>query len=103
MSLPELADAGAIYAYSFTLEVSMPAKAIAAEHWYWHRTTVENIFRSSKICAARRRQGYGPLSRSSHTSLPHHSSESPEANYSYKLGEHETRGAARHSCIKQVA
>jgi len=80
----------------------MPAKAIAAEHWYWHRTT-EEIFRNSKICAAHRRQGYGPLSRSGHTSLPHHSSEPPEATYSYKLGEHETRGAARHSCIKQVA
>jgi len=56
----------------------MPAKAIAAELWYWHRTT-EEIFRNSKICAAHRRQGYGPLSRSGHTSLPHHSSEPPEA------------------------
>ena len=29
------------------LDVSSPDKAIAAEHWYRHRTTVENIFRDS--------------------------------------------------------
>jgi len=55
--LPELAGAGAIYAYSFiltNLDVSAPAKAIAAEHWYRHRTTVENIFRDSKLGAALR-------------------------------------------------
>ena len=40
----ELAGAGAIYAYSFiltNLDVTAPAKAVAVEHWYRHRTTVE--------------------------------------------------------------
>ena len=44
LPIPELARAGAIYAYSFiltSLDVSSPDKAAAAEHWYWHRTTVE--------------------------------------------------------------
>jgi hypothetical protein len=57
LPLPELAGAGAIYAYSFivtNLDVTAPAKAIAAEHWYRHRTTVENIFRDSKLGAALR-------------------------------------------------
>jgi hypothetical protein len=52
-----LEDAGAIYAYSFiltNLDVSAPDKAAAAEHWYRHRTTVENIFRDSKHGAALR-------------------------------------------------
>ena len=34
--------------------MSSPGKAIAAEHWYRHRTTVENIFRDSKLGAALR-------------------------------------------------
>jgi hypothetical protein len=53
----ELATAGAIYAYSFivtNLDVSTPGSAVAAEHWYRHRTTVENIFRDSKLGAALR-------------------------------------------------
>ncbi len=53
----ELAGAGAIYAYSFivtNLDVTAPDKAVAAEHWYRHRTTVENIFRDSKLGAALR-------------------------------------------------
>jgi Transposase DDE domain group 1 len=57
LPIPELARAGAIYAYSFiltSLDVTAPAKAIAAEHWYRHRTTVENIFRDSKHGAALR-------------------------------------------------
>jgi hypothetical protein len=57
LPLPELARAGAIYAYSFiltNLDVSSPDKAAAAEHWYRHRTTVENIFRDSKLGAALR-------------------------------------------------
>ena len=57
LPLPELAGAGAIYAYSFiltSLDVSSPGKAAAAEHWYRHRTTVENIFRDSKLGAALR-------------------------------------------------
>ncbi len=52
-----LQDAGAIYGYSFiltNLDVSAPGKAAAAEHWYRHRTTIENIFRDSKHGAALR-------------------------------------------------
>jgi len=44
LPIPELAAAGPVYAYSFiltNLDVSSPAKAAAAEHWYRHRTTVE--------------------------------------------------------------
>jgi Transposase DDE domain group 1 len=57
LPLPELAQAGAIYAYSFiltNLDVSSPDQAAAVEHWYRHRTTVENIFRDSKLGAALR-------------------------------------------------
>ncbi len=57
LPLPELAVAGAIYAYSFivtNLDVTAPDKAVAAGHWYRHRTTVENIFRDSKPGAALR-------------------------------------------------
>ncbi len=57
LPIRELARAGAIYAYSFiltNLDVSTPDKAVAAEHWYRHRTTVENIFRDSKHGAALR-------------------------------------------------
>jgi hypothetical protein len=52
-----LAGAGAIYGYSFiltNLDVSAPGQAAAAEHWYRHRTTIENIFRDSKHGAALR-------------------------------------------------
>jgi len=44
LPIPELAEAGAIYGYSFiltNLNVSAPDKAAAAEHWYRHRTTIE--------------------------------------------------------------
>jgi Transposase DDE domain group 1 len=57
LPIPELAAAGPVYAYSFiltNLDVSSPGKAAAAEHWYRHRTTVENIFRDSKLGAALR-------------------------------------------------
>ena len=57
MLFPELAQQPAVYAYSFiltNLDVSSPARAAAAEHWYRHRTTVENIFRDSKPGAALR-------------------------------------------------
>ena len=57
LPFPELARAGAIYAYSFiltNLDVLAPDKAAAVEHWYRHRTTVENIFRDSKLGAALR-------------------------------------------------
>ena len=46
-----------IYAYSFictNIDVSTPAKAAAVEHWYRHRTSIENIFRDSKHGAALR-------------------------------------------------
>jgi len=55
LPIPELAAQPAVYAYSFiltNLDVSAPDKAIAAEHWYRHRTTVENLFRDSKLGAA---------------------------------------------------
>jgi hypothetical protein len=57
LPIPELTQAGAIYGYSFILTnpgVSAPDKAAAAEHWYRHRTTVENIFCDSKHGAALR-------------------------------------------------
>jgi Transposase DDE domain group 1 len=57
LPFPELASAGAIYAYSFiltNLDVSAPDKAVAAEHWYRHRTSIENIFRDGKLGAALR-------------------------------------------------
>jgi hypothetical protein len=65
LPFPELASAGAIYAYSFiltNLDVSAPDKAAAVEHWYRHRTTVENIFRDGKLGAALRHlpSGYPP-------------------------------------------
>jgi len=57
LPFPELAARPAIYAYSFiltNLDVTAPARAAAAEHWYRHRTTVENLFRDSKLGAALR-------------------------------------------------
>jgi hypothetical protein len=64
MLFPELARQPAVYAYSFiltSLDVSSADKAAAAEHWNRHRTTVENIFRDSKLGAALRHlpSGYG--------------------------------------------
>jgi hypothetical protein len=57
MLFPELAQQPAVYAYGFiltNLDVSTPSQAVAAEHWYRHRTTVENLFRDSKLGAALR-------------------------------------------------
>jgi len=57
LPIPELASADPVSAYSFiltNLDVSSPARAAAAEHWYRHRTTVENLFRDSKLGAALR-------------------------------------------------
>jgi hypothetical protein len=51
LPISELADAAAVYGYSFivtNLDVSTPDKAAAVEHWYRHRTQVENIFRDAK-------------------------------------------------------
>jgi hypothetical protein len=57
LPIPELAVAGAIYACSFivtNVDVTAPDKAVAAEHWYRHRATAENILRDSKLGAALR-------------------------------------------------
>ena len=57
LPFPELEQEPVIYAYSFictNLDCSTPAKAAAVEHWYRHRTSVENIFRDSRHGAALR-------------------------------------------------
>ena len=57
LPIAELADAEAVYGYSFivtNLDVSTPERAAAVEHWYRHRTQVENVFRDAKIGAALR-------------------------------------------------
>jgi hypothetical protein len=57
LPFPELAAQPAIYACSFiltNLDVSAPSQALAAEHWYRHRTSIENLFRDSKLGAALR-------------------------------------------------
>jgi hypothetical protein len=44
LPIAELAEADAIYGYSFILtniDVSTPTKAAAVEHWYRHRTSIE--------------------------------------------------------------
>jgi hypothetical protein len=55
LPITELAELDAVYGYSFivtNLDVSTPDKAVAVEHWYRHRTQVENIFRDAKHGAA---------------------------------------------------
>ena len=57
LPLTDLADAEGVYGYSFimtNLDVSTPDTATAVEHWYRHRTTIENVFRDSKHGAALR-------------------------------------------------
>jgi hypothetical protein len=57
LPITELAEADPVYGYSFivtNLDVSTPDKAAAVEHWYRHRTAIENIFRDAKIGAALR-------------------------------------------------
>lgn len=57
LPIAELAEADAVYGYSFivtNLDVSTPDKAAAVEHWYRHRTAIENVFRDAKIGAALR-------------------------------------------------
>ena len=57
LPLNELAGAEAVYGYSFlmtNLDVSTLEKAAAVEHWYRHRTQVENIFRDAKLGAGLR-------------------------------------------------
>jgi hypothetical protein len=57
LPMAELAETATIYSYSFivtNLDVSSPDRAAAVEHWYRHRTAIENIFRDSKLGAALR-------------------------------------------------
>jgi hypothetical protein len=57
LPIAELADADAVYAYSFivtNLDVSTGERAAAVEHWYRHRTSIENVFRDAKLGAALR-------------------------------------------------
>jgi hypothetical protein len=57
LRIDELADLDAVYGYSFIvtdLDVSRGEKAAAVEHWYRHRTQVENTFRDAKHGAALR-------------------------------------------------
>jgi hypothetical protein len=57
LPLDELADLDTVYGYSFivtNLDVSTPERAAAVEHWYRHRTQVENLFRDAKHGAALR-------------------------------------------------
>ena len=68
LPITELAQADAVYGYSFivtNLEVSTPQRAAAVEHWYRHRTQVENIFRDAKHGAALRHlpSGYPQVNR----------------------------------------
>jgi hypothetical protein len=61
MLFPDLAQQPAVYAYSFiltNLDVTAPDKAAAAEHWYRHRTTVEEHLPRQQ---ARRRPAASPL------------------------------------------
>jgi hypothetical protein len=57
LPLDELAEADTVYGYSFivtNIDVTSGARAAAAEHWYRHRTQVENVFRDAKHGAALR-------------------------------------------------
>lgn len=57
LPLAELQALDTVYGYSFiltNLDVSSPDKAAAVEHWYRHRTTIENLFRDTKHGAALR-------------------------------------------------
>ena len=68
LPLDELAEIDAVYAYSFivtNLDVSTGAQAAQVEHWYRHRTQVENLFRDTKHGAALRHlpSGYPEVNR----------------------------------------
>ena len=57
LPLDELAEVDAVYGYSFivtNLDVSTASNAAQVEHWYRHRTQVENLFRDTKHGAALR-------------------------------------------------
>ena len=68
LPIAELTELDAVYGYSFivtNLDVSTPQQAAAVEHWYRHRTQVENIFRDAKHGAALRHlpSGYPQVNR----------------------------------------
>jgi hypothetical protein len=51
LPLDELADVDTVYGYSFVvtnLDVTTSERAAEVEHWYRHRTQVENIFKDAK-------------------------------------------------------
>jgi hypothetical protein len=57
LPLDELAGTDAVYGYSFivtNIDVASGEKAAHVEHWYRHRTQVENIFKDAKHGAALR-------------------------------------------------
>jgi hypothetical protein len=57
LPLAELADADHVYGYSFivtNLDVTTGERAAAVEHWYRHRTMIENVFRDAKLGGALR-------------------------------------------------
>ena len=57
LPLDELAELDAVYGYSFiltNLDVTSGEQAAAVEHWYRHRTQIENLFRNAKHGAALR-------------------------------------------------
>jgi hypothetical protein len=57
LPLAELAALDHVYGYSFivtNLDVSTGEQATAVEHWYRHRTQIENLFRDAKLGAALR-------------------------------------------------
>jgi DDE family transposase len=57
LPITELAGADAVYGYSFivtNLDVSTGERVAAVEHWYRHRTSIENVFRDAKLGAALR-------------------------------------------------
>ena len=68
LPLDELAAADAVYGYSFVvtnLDVTTPERTAAVEHWYRHRTSIENMFRDAKHGAALRHlpSGYPEVNR----------------------------------------
>lgn len=68
LPIAKLGEADTIYGYSFILtniDVSTKDKAAAAEYWYRHRTSIENVFRDSKHGA-----GSGTCPRVMPTSTP---------------------------------
>lgn len=57
LPITELAEVDAVYGYSFIVtncDVSTGERAAQVEHWYRHRTSIENIFRDAKLGAALR-------------------------------------------------